>query len=418
MKLPLQVGAALAVELLEGSVSELCRLSKLPRQDRSALQWTAEALASGEDAGANLAVRQAPLIAGVHEVGQRGLAGLPGWLADSLPDSWGRLLIDRQLRSFDIEPVALTGVDRLAIVGQRGPGALSYRPAFPLADDDRDEGAVDLDRVAQAAQVLLSGDSPQLLDRLATLGGSAGGSRPKAWIAVHDETGALRSGAAALREGETGWLVKFRAPQHDPEDIGPLEYAYALMARRAGLDVAEPRLFETDRGRYFASRRFDREGAKRRHVLTAAAFLDVPAHQAVTADYVDLLGLTRHITRSEVEVEQAFLHASFNVLAHNRDDHLKQYAFIRDGRRWRRAPAYDLTFSDGPGGEHTLLVAGEGRRPTRSHLLEVAERARLDRRKASELLDACEEAVDAWRDIAEEVGVEASLDDVAKRIAR
>ncbi len=418
MKLPLPIGAALAVELVDGSASQLCRLSKLPRQDRSALQWTAAALASGDDAGANLAVRQAPLVAGVHEVGQRGLAGLPGWLADSLPDSWGRLLIDRQLRALDIEPSALTGVDRLAIVGERGPGALSYRPAFPLADDDQDDGVVDLDRVAQAARTLLSGDSPELLDRLATLGGSAGGSRPKAWIALHDETGRLRSGAAALSEGETGWLVKFRAPQHDAEDIGPLEYAYALMAQRAGLDVAKPRLFETDQGRYFASRRFDREGRERRHVLTAAALLDVPAHEAVTADYVDLLALTRHITRSEVDVEQAFLHASFNVLAHNRDDHLKQYAFIRHQGRWRRAPAYDLTFSEGPGGEHTLLVAGEGRRPTRRHLLDLAERARIDRRTSRELLDACEAAVRTWREIAGEAGVEASLEDVAGRIVR
>ena len=423
-------GGPLEVLLHGGSsrVRSLCRLTSLDRRRKTALEWTRQALADGDDAGANLAVRQSPFLPGVHEVGQAALDGLPGWLADSLPDSWGRMLVDRQLRQANIDPASLSGVDRLAIVGDRGPGAIAYRPSSSLDVATDNEGGVDLDRVAQASWLILAGASPELLDRLAELGGSAGGSRPKAWIAVNDETNAIRSGAADLRPGETGWLVKFRAPRHDPEDIGAIEFAYGLMAQRAGLDVAEPRLFETPQSRYFASRRFDRVDGERRHVLTAAAFLNVAHDEALAADYVDLLKLTRHLTRSEAEVEAAFRHACFNVLAHNRDDHLKQYAFIRtphrpgdDGGRslsWRRSPAYDLTFSQGPGGEHTLLVAGEGRNPTTEHLVALGQRSGLARTRFRFIIDEVQSAIAAWPEIAQNAGVgQISIDHVATAIA-
>lgn len=434
MTLPRGIGAALEVLLLEGpgvaglgldatdadatgvdaTHGALCRIALTDRR-RVALEWTAAALAAGDDAGANLAVRQSPFMPGVHTVGTPSLAGLPGWLADSLPDSWGRLLTDRQLRVAGIDPATLSGVDRLAIVGRRGPGALAYRPAAAVgeASASADDQSLDLDQLARDAQLVLRGEPAEVLEQLARAGGSAGGSRPKAWIAV-DETGRIRSGATELRDGETGWLVKFRAPQHDPEDIGALEFAYAELARRAGLEVAEPRLFETRGGRYFASRRFDRVDGGRRHVLSAAALLDVAHDEAMAADYVDLLKLTRHVTRSEAEVERVYRQAVFNVFAHNRDDHLKQFAFVRKQARWHYAPAYDLTFSDGPAGEHTLLVAGEGRQPGMPHLTDLAKRGGLAERRARDLIDAVRGATTSWREIATQVGVSrASLERVA-----
>ena len=421
MRIPLRPGEALAVSLNDESTPglELCRLSKVQRADHSALEWTPAAIAASEDAGANLAVRQSPLVSGIHDVGQRGFAGLPGWLADSLPDSWGRLLVDRQLRKQGVEPSAIGGVDRLAIVGERGPGALCYEPSVVLEEAGLDDERIDLDLIAEEAEALLTGEAPELLDRLATLGGSAGGSRPKAWIAFDEATGALRSGATTLRAGESGWLVKFRAPAHDPEDVGPLEFAYAQMAKRAGLAVAEPRLFETDRGRYFASRRFDREDGRRLHVLTATAFLDVPHDQAMAADYADLIKLTRFLNRSEVDAEAAFRHACFNVFACNRDDHLKQYAFVRRGERWCRSPAYDLTFSSGPGGEHTLLVGGEGRHPGAEELRRVAEESGIPASKAKAILEQVRAAIAAWRDLASSVDVQrASIARVASALAK
>ena len=413
MTLPLPPGSRLRVTLDERDRTiELCGLGRAGG-GQTALEWTPGALSADEDAGANIAVRQAPLLSGVHVVGKRRVDGLPGFLADSLPDSWGRMLVDRQLRKHGIVPASVAGFDRLAIVGGRGPGALSYAPEYSLTPDLED--SLDLDHIARDATLVLMGSEPEMLAKLEHLGGSAGGSRPKAWIAEGPD-GRLRSGAHRLAAEETGWLVKFRAPNHDPEDIAALEYAYGQMAHAAGLDVAEPRLFVTDVGCYFASRRFDRVGAERLHVLTAAAVFDVDSEQALAADYTDLLKLTRHVTRSEKDVVSAFRHAVFNVFANNRDDHLKQFAFLRSDE-WRRAPAYDLTYSAGPGGEHTLLVAGEGRRPNRTHLAHLAEAAGLKKASANQVVEEVRDAVHRWADFAQATGVsESSITLVAKAI--
>lgn len=368
----------------------------------TALEWTAGSLDAREDAGANLVIRQAPHLAGVHRVGVPALGDVPGFIADSLPDAWGRLLVDRRVRQDGIDPRTLSSLDRLAIVGDRGPGALTYEPALGGAATEGQP--LDLDALSDAAGLVLAGEDPELLVRLERAGGSAGGTRPKVWVAESPD-GQLRSGARPLHTDEIGWLVKFRAPRADPEDIGRIEYAYALMAREAGLRVAEPRLFETSRGAYFGSRRFDRDGPSRVHVLTAAAFLNVSHESAVAFDYTDLIKLTRHITRSELEAQEAFRHAVFNVLAHNRDDHLKQFAFRREERSWTRTPAYDLTMSDGPGGEHTMLVGGEGRRPGREALLRVAEAAGLDERVARQIIAEVRDAIGDWRRVASHAGV-------------
>ena len=414
MSLPLPQSARLRVLLCEeGTRAGLCGLARAGR-GRTALEWTAEALAHGEDAGANQVVRQAPLLPGVHVVGGREQGDLPGFLADSLPDSWGRLLVDRLLRTRGVVPASLTGLDRLAIVGDRGPGALIYEPEVSLTKPL--DAAVDLDSLAADAEIVLTGREPELLDRLVQAGGSAGGSRPKAWIA-EDEAGGLRSGAGPMRDGETGWLVKFRAPDHDPVDVGPLELAYARMASAAGLDVAEPRLFQGRQGRHFGSRRFDRDGPRRIHVLTAAALLDVAPEQALSADYADLLKLTRHLTRSEEEAVEAYRQAVFNVLAHNRDDHLKQFAFRRKGGVWRRTPAYDLLYNEGPGGEHTLLVAGEGRRPGPEHLARLAVMAGIKAAAARDVVEQVRDAVARFEDFAGVAGVSAATTDaVAGRL--
>jgi len=261
--------------------------------------------------------------------------------------------------------------------------------------------------VAADADLTLAGEDTELLVELARLGGSAGGSRPKARIAV-DSGGRIRSGAASLRPGDTGWLIKFWARQADPEDIGPLEYAYARMAISAGLDVAEPWLIQTIRGAYFASRRFDRNDAGRVHVSSAAGILAVAPEQAIAADYHDILRNTRHVTRSEPEVAAAYRHAVFNVLAHNRDDHLRQFAFMRRGSTWCRSPAYDLTSCDGPGGEHTLLVASEGRRPGTAHLDELAKQAGIRTRVAREVVADVRGALARWAEFADQAEVSPS----------
>ena len=397
---PARVGVA-----LHGA--PLCSLAALtPTSEGTALEWAPEALGSGEETGANLAVRQAPLLPGVHRVGARRPDALPGFLADSLPDAWGRLLTDRAARRQGLDPRALRGVDRLLLIGDRGVGALTFAPAVDLTVESEAErtAGVDLDALAAATRDTLSGREAELVDQLARLGGSAGGTRPKVLLAEGPD-GTLRGGAGTLAHDEVGWLLKFRAPAHDPADIGACEFAYARMAQAAGLDVALPRLFEGRSGRYFGSRRFDRRGAHRVHVLTAAGLLDVDAAGSVGFDYVDLVKLTRHVTRDEAQAAAAFRHAVFNVLAHNRDDHLRQFAFLRTERGWQRAPAYDLTHSDGPGGEHTLLVAGEGRAPGRAALRRAAAAAAVSPGDAERAISDVVDAVSRWRSFAAEAGV-------------
>jgi serine/threonine-protein kinase HipA len=264
--------------------------------------------------------------------------GLHGVFADSLPDAWGEELVRRRCRREGVAYESLTSLDRLAIVGHRGMGALAYRPAVPDAGDD----VVDFDALAHGATEILEGRDSDVLPELERLGGSSGGARPKILVAL-DATGRARAGDDEIPVGFDGWLVKFRSSR-DVSDIGPLEAAYASMASAAGIDVTDHRLIPSTSGAgYFASKRFDRgRGGARRHVVSVAGTLDIE-WAVPQIDYGNLLRLVRRVTRSEAEVEQMLRRMVFNVVAHNRDDHAKQHAFIYgEDRRWHLAPAYDL----------------------------------------------------------------------------
>ncbi len=282
--------------------------------------------------------------------------GLHGVFADSLPDSWGEELVRRRCAREGVAYESLTALDRLAIVGRRGMGALVYRPEIP--DDGTD--LVDLDLLAREAAEILDGRDSDVLAELERLGGTSGGARPKVLIAMN-AAGHARAGVEEIPDGYDGWLVKFPS-SHDVKDIGPLEGVYARMARAAGIDVPDHRLIATatGAGAYFGSKRFDRAaGGGRHHVVSAAGMLDIE-WIVPQIDYDNLLRLVRRVTRSHEQVEEMVRRMIFNVVAHNRDDHAKQHAFIYGtDRRWRLAPAYDLTFSSGPNGEHYLAVNGE-----------------------------------------------------------
>ncbi len=301
----------------------------------------------------------APSVGLLRARNPRHFDGLHGVFADSLPDAWGELLVRRRAESNGIIYSNLTALDKLALVGSRGSGALVYEPEIP---DAMAVDAIDLDALSSDATDIIEGRATDLLPALERLGGSSGGARPKVLVGLNSE-GALIPGDRHLPAGYEAWIVKFRSSRHDIEDIGPLEAAYAVMAREAGLDISETRLICTHNGQpgYFATKRFDRLANNTRvHMLSAAAVLDtrwdIPA-----IDYADLLKLTRRVTRNQADVERAFDRMVFNVLAHNRDDHAKQHAFLMDDTGvWRLSPPYDLTFSRGPGGEHYLAVNGRG----------------------------------------------------------
>nr|WP_276040005.1 HipA domain-containing protein [Sphingomonas sp. GM_Shp_1] len=371
------------------------------------LEWSPDVIRSG--------LPVAPLLyppePGLHAARSRSFGGLHGFLADSLPDAWGRLLLRRRLARIDVQFDTLNPVDQLAIIGSGGRGALVYQPA---TTPDDTIGTIDLDALAEESRLLLAGDEGALVDTLAALGGASGGARPKVHVGFAPG-GAISVGEAA--DGHDAWIIKFRATG-DPVDIGPVEEAYARMARVAGLTIAESRVLpERDGPGYFATRRFDRPAPGRRlHMVSLAGAAEAPSEMP-SLDYDGFLRATMAITRHAGDVEQAFRRMVFNVLAHNRDDHTRQHSYLMGpSGEWRLAPAYDLTFSVGPGGEHYLAVEGEGRTPTRAHVLALGRRHGLSDRVIAQIIDRTRGALAEWPVIAAGVGVTVSRREIADRL--
>lgn len=327
-----------------------------------------------------------------------------GLFDDSLPDGWGLLLMDRCFQQQRSALAEVSVLDRLAFLGTRTMGALTYHP--PTDPAERGPRTLDLHQMARASERVLQGSSEEVLPLLVRAGGSPGGARPKVLIGVRGDE--ILSGEEDLPAGFAHWIVKFRS-QGDPFDAGALELAYSLMARGAGITMPETRLFETPRGeRFFGVERFDRQCNRRQHVHTFGNLIHAD-FRVPSCDYRQLLEVTRVLTRNHQDVLECYRRMVFNVLTHNRDDHVKNFAFLMtpDGD-WQLAPAYDLVFSPGPGGEHSMTVDGEGRAPARSHLHQLADAAGIASRDAKAILDEVASAAAKWRSHAHEAGVSAS----------
>ena len=305
--------------------------------------------------------------------------GLFGVFADSLPDAWGNLLLNRLMRKNGKDPGKLTVLDRLAIVGNSGMGALTYKPVLQLTEANH---PVDLDYLAAECQKILNTEYTTELDGIYKLGGTSGGARPKILTVVDDED----------------WIIKF--PAHvDGKDAGKMEYNYAVCAKACGIVMPECRLFSSKEcPGYFGAKRFDRikkAGEVRRvHMLTAAALLELNFEEP-SLDYHSLMKLTKIITGNCVEdLENMFRRMCFNVFAHNRDDHSKNFAYLyeADYDKWRLSPAYDLTYSNTYYGEHTTSVDGNGRNPGLKEIVTVGTAAGLKKRWCTDTakeIEAC-----------------------------
>ena len=330
--------------------------------------------------------------------------GLHGLFSDSLPDGWGRKLLDRRLSSAGYDARRLTPLDRLAFVGERGMGALRYIPENP--DGETQDVRADLDFLSDEAR-RIENDEPQAdISKLVGAQGGSGGARPKIVVGLEPATGKLLLDCGQeLPRGYERWLVKFRS-MDDPREIGAEEYAYARMAQAAGVGMAETRLLRTGKDVYFAVKRFDRSAAGRHHVHTAAGLVDADFRVPGAIDYEALLKMTWALTKNAAHVEQMFRRMVFNVLAHNRDDHARNHAFLMNGAgEWSPTPAYDLTFSNGPAGEHNLAVAGEGRNPGRAHILQAARETSMGAARASAILEEVQGAIALWPSFADEAGL-------------
>lgn len=350
-----------------------------------------------------------PLREGLFEHTERDFATVFGVFNDSLPDGWGLLLMDREFRKRGLDPATLTPLDRLAYIGTRGMGALTYHPPTAVKEEERGL-AIDLAALARQAERVLEGSVEEILPALRIAGGSPAGARPKVLVGVRED-GRIISGTSDLPEGFRHYLVKFGA-REDPSDIGAVEAAYARMAKSSGIDVPPARLFETpDGGRYFGAERFDRDGNKRVHMHTLGGLLHA-SHRVPSMEYEGFLRATLILTRDHRQVEEAFRRMVFNVLAHNRDDHVKNFSYLMDRNgAWRLAPAYDLVFSHGPGGQHTMAVAGESARPSARDMLRVAEECDVELRRAREIIEHVRDAVQQWPRFAGEAGVSAETRD-------
>ena len=358
--------------------------------------------------GLNLSPFRLPFGGGVFEHRDLGFGPLPGLFDDSLPDGWGLLLMDRHFRSLGRDPASLGPLQRLAWLGNRTMGALTYHPATGPGGNPDSGGPFDLEALAGQSRELFAGRTSEVLPRLLRAGGSPGGARPKVLVGFDANRDEIRSGEGELPEGVEHWMIKFPA-KDEGSSPGATEYAYSLMARVAGLDLPETRLFQTaEGGRYFGTRRFDRAGNRRIHFHSFGNLIHAP-FRIPSCDYLDLLKATSLLTRNHGEVLKAFRWMVFNVFAHNRDDHAKNFAFrlnAADGE-WSLSPAYDLTCSAGPGGAHTMTLAGEGRSPGPEHMLRLARDRDVSRVEASGIIEQVRAAVSRWPEFSDQAGVPA-----------
>lgn len=349
-----------------------------------------------------------PARPGLVEHTDRAFGPLPGVFDDSLPDGWGRLLMDRHFRGVGLDPLAVSPLDRLLHLGRRTMGALTYHPPDSEATEPI---ALDLPRLAEHASEVLRGSAREVLPELRRAGGLPGGARPKIVVGLRGDE--VLSGDDDLPEGFEAWLVKFTGDD-DGRDYGAVEHATMEMAQASGIHVPPHRLL--GEGPWFAVQRFDRKrGNRRLHMHTLGGLLHsdfrIPA-----CDYDQLLRVARALTRDRRAVVECFRRMVFNVAAHNRDDHVKNFAFLMDeAGEWTVSPAYDLVFSRGPGGEHSMTIDGEGRAVDAARCIALGERHGISAKEAKAVIEQVTAAVATWPKRASEAGVRTStIDEISQ----
>ena len=329
--------------------------------------------------------------------------GLFGVFADSLPDGWGKLLLDRALTAKGIDTSDLTMLDRLAFVGSKGMGALIYKPE--IDDGSHKQFEFELDKIAKATQKIISGTAIEILDELYILSGSSGGARPKIVVGYNPKTQHIMAAEKDLPIGYEHWLIKFPSSS-DKADIANIEYAYYKMALDAGIEMSECKLFKGKSGQvYFGTKRFDRIGNHRLHMHSAAGIMH-DNFRFSKLDYGHIMDCAFTLERDVNAYEKILRLAAFNVFAHNRDDHSKNISFLmNDTGHWKVAPAYDLTFSSSAHGMHSTMISGESANPTKQHLIDLANYFKI--KNASYIIDDIQEVIYNWKDYANQCDIRA-----------
>ena len=327
--------------------------------------------------------------------------GLFGVFADSLPDGWGKLLLDRALTAKGMDISNMTMLDRLAFVGSKGMGALIYKPE--IEDGINKQFEFELDKIAKATHQIISGTSTEILDELYILGGSSGGARPKILVGYNPKTQHIIGTESDLSIGYEHWIIKFPSSS-DSTDIANIEYAYYKMAIDAGIEMSECKLFKGKSGQvYFGTKRFDRIGNNRLHMHSAAGIMH-DNFRLSNLDYGHIMDCAFKLEKDIRAYEKILRLAAFNVFAHNRDDHSKNFSFLMEANgNWKVAPAYDLTFSSSGHGMHSTMVSGESANPTKKHLIELANYFKI--KNASKIIDQVQTVIYNWKDYAKQCKV-------------
>lgn len=360
--------------------------------------------------------------------------GLPGMLADSLPDRYGTRLLERAFAERGREAESILAVERLCYTGSRGMGALEYRPEDSLVTTI--DESLDLDVLVRAASEVLTAReqlhaSSSDIRQLISVGTSAGGARAKAVIAWNRETGDIRSGQIAARPGYEHWIVKFdgvsgnrdHGDRDDGTEFTRIEYAYHRMAVAAGIDMSECLLLRQAGKYHFATKRFDRIGdsGEKLHMQTLGALAHYDFNDPGTNSYEQAAQVLYRLGMGKKEAEQLYRRMVFNVMARNQDDHVKNISFLMDRRgRWSLAPAYDVTFAMDPDNHwlrrHQMSVNGKLENISAEDLLASAKNMNLSELRAKRILNEVSAALAGWSDFAEEAFVtEPTMEAVQKQ---
>ncbi|HAS6020283.1 TPA: type II toxin-antitoxin system HipA family toxin [Vibrio vulnificus] len=368
--------------------------------------------------------------------------GLPGLIADSLPDDFGNAVLNAWVASQGRSPSDITPLQRLQYTGKRGMGALEYAPATKLRSLNASQ-QVEIQSLVSIAQEILDSrgnfevelkqngqDDREAMMSLLSVGMSAGGARPKAVLAFNEDFTQVRSGQTNVPSGFTHYLMKFDGvSEHnknqetfgDPLGYGAMEFVYHLMANKCGVDMMPCRLLHEGNRRHFITQRFDRIKNSKVHVQTLNGLAHIDYKKPGSFSYAELFGIARQLKLSAVDAEQLFKRMTFNIIARNHDDHSKNFAFMLKQDRlkkdkWSLAPAYDLAYSYKPGSKwvnsHWMSLNGKRDNFTRSDFYSLEKLSPIfNKRKIDDIIDTTIEHVSTWRQLAEEWDVPKTLID-------
>ncbi len=346
--------------------------------------------------------------------------GLPGLLADSLPDRFGNKLLEVWLSRQGKDPDSVNPVERLCFMGKRGIGALEFEPAIKTLEDNREK--IELKELVRAAREILDEKKKlktnihkkpdQALTNIIQVGTSAGGARAKAIIAYNEKTGEVRSGQIDNLTEFDYWIIKFDGVTNkqlgDPKGYGRIEYSYYKTATLCGIEMNECKLLEENKRAHFMTKRFDRIGNKKIHLQSLCALAHFDYNDSYSYSYEQAFQIMRQLNLPYADMEQLFLRMVFNIVARNQDDHTKNISFLMgENGKWKLAPAYDVTYAYDPKNKwmkaHQLSINGKNDDITANDIKAIAREMNI--KKAAEIIERVNDSVNSWKKYAKDSGV-------------